>query len=352
MSTISAAADVLGRIAINLKSRDEHVAHAAARELATHVAFVASELKGEGMAQLNSELSRMILSLTHSPHRHEKLAGITVIENLVGIDADDNSARLYRFYQYLKPNLPCNDAVVMIEASKALGQLCKHGGHWLGDQFFEYEVARVLDFLTGERERNESGRYAAVLIIKEMARSAPHVFHTYVNRVLDKIWVALRDTRVLVREGAAEALGACLQIIAQREKQMGLQACENIYEEAERGLKVMTLVEAIHGSLLAIQELLQHSKTVSMDESPMSSNATNTFHKALIEFLSHPPFCSDSSCGHAFIVLATSYFGFTSIATLLSGGQLRILCPSLRTTTLHTLPRCILGTLLGYSPIN
>jgi len=65
-----------------------------------------------------------------------------------------------------------------------------------------------------------------------------------------------------VREGAAEAMGACLQIIAQREKQMGGQAYEAIYEEAERGLKMNT-VEAIHGSLMAVQELLQHSKTVS-----------------------------------------------------------------------------------------
>lgn len=255
-----AASDVIGRVSTNLKSRDEHISQAAAKELAAHVAFVSSEMKGEGITQLNNELSRLILSLVHSPLKHEKLSGITVIENLVGIDGDDNSARLYRFYQYLKPNLPCNDAAVMVEASKALGMLCKYGGHWLGDQFFEYEVARALDYLTGERERNESGRYAAVLIIKEMARNAPHSFHPYVNRVLDRIWVALRDTRVLVREGAAEALGACLHIIAQREKQMGLQACESIYEEAERGLKMST-VEAVHGSLLTVQELLQHSKT-------------------------------------------------------------------------------------------
>jgi FKBP12-rapamycin complex-associated protein len=115
-------------------------------------------------------------------------------------------------------------------------------------------------YFTGDKDRNESGRYAAVLIIKEMARNVPALFHIYVNRVLDRIWVALRDTKVLVREGAAEALGACLQITSQREKQMGIQAYESIYEEAERGLKTQT-VEWIHGSLLAIQELLQHSKT-------------------------------------------------------------------------------------------
>lgn len=149
----------------------------------------------------------------------------------------------------------------MIAASKALGRVSKFGGQSLGDQFIEFEVLRALDFLQAG-DRNESGRYAAVLIIREMARNVPLLFHVYVQRVLERIWVALRDTRVLVREGAAEALGACLQIIAQREKQMGSQLCEMIYEEAEKGLKGTT-TESIHGSLMTIQELLQHSKHVS-----------------------------------------------------------------------------------------
>jgi FKBP12-rapamycin complex-associated protein len=54
------------------------------------------------------------------------------------------------------------------------------------------------------------------------------------------------------------------EITSQREKQMGIQAYENIYEEAEKGLKTST-VEWIHGSLLAVQELLQNSKTVSSE---------------------------------------------------------------------------------------
>jgi FKBP12-rapamycin complex-associated protein len=105
-----------------------------------------------------------------------------------------------------------------------------------------------------------------VLIIKEMAKNVPHLFHIYVNRVLDKIWVALRDPKVLVREGAAEALGACLRITSLREKQMGIQAYENIYEEAERNLK-SSAVENVHGSLVAVQELLQYSKPVSGEKS-------------------------------------------------------------------------------------
>lgn len=101
-----------------------------------------------------------------------------------------------------------------------------------------------------------------MLIIKEMARNVPNLFHAYVGRVFDRIWVALRDTRVLVREGAAEAMGACLGIVSSREKQMGVHSYETIYQEAEKGLKTQA-VETVHGSLLAILELLQHSNTVS-----------------------------------------------------------------------------------------
>lgn len=227
-------------------------------DLIQYVTTNSAEITGDSLSAFNNDLNRRIFELTHSPNGHEKLGGIVAIESLIELESEDNSARLYRFYQYLKPNLPCNDAQVMIAASKALGRVSKVGGHSLGDQFIEFEVLRALDFLQAG-DRNESGRYAAVLIIREMARNVPHLFHIYVPRVLERIWVALRDSRVLVREGAAEALGACLQIVSQREKQMGPQLCEIIYEEAERGLKTAT-VEAVHGSLMAVQELLQHSK--------------------------------------------------------------------------------------------
>lgn len=217
-----------------------------------------SELKGERLQAFNNELNRHIIELTHSMQSASKLGGVTAIDNLIGLESEDNSARLYRFYQYLKPNLPCADPQVMVAAARVLGRLSKHGGHALGDQFIEFEVQRALDFLQGER--NENGRYAAVLVIKEMARNVPFLFHTYVGRVIDHIWTPLRDAKVAVREAAAEALGACFQIISEREKQMGTHAFESVHDDAELGLRD-TNIDVIHGSLLAILKLLRHSKT-------------------------------------------------------------------------------------------
>ena len=219
--------ETLSRIFTELKSRDKATRVKAGKELGSFVSYMASELKGERLQAFNNELNRRIIELTHSVHPASKLGGITAIENFIGLESEDNSARLYRFYQYLKPNLPCNDSQVMIAASKVLGRVSKHGGHSLGDQFIEFEVLRALDFLQGER--NENGRYAAVLIIKEIARNVPYLFHAYVGRVIDHIWVALRDPKVAVREAAAEALGACFQIISEREKQMGTHAFESVH---------------------------------------------------------------------------------------------------------------------------
>ncbi|WFD05627.1 non-specific serine/threonine protein kinase [Malassezia vespertilionis] len=250
--------ETLSRIFTDLKSRDRVVRTKAGKELGSFAAYMSSELKGERLLAFSNELNRRIIELTHSVHTASKLGGITAIENFIGQESDDNSARMYRFYQYLKPNLPCSDPPVMIAASKVLGRIAKYGGHALGDQFIEFEVLRALDLLQGEY--NENGRYAAVLIVKEIARNVPYLFHVYVMRVIDNIWVALRDPKVAVREAAAEALGACFQIISEREKQMGTQAYETTYDEAERGLKD-TSVDAIHGSLLAILKLLRHSRS-------------------------------------------------------------------------------------------
>ncbi|SHO77966.1 Similar to S.cerevisiae protein TOR1 (PIK-related protein kinase and rapamycin target) [Malassezia sympodialis ATCC 42132] len=258
MSQSMQPSETLSRMFDELKSKDKTVRTNAGKELGSFVSYMMSELKGERLQAFHNELNRRIIELAHSAQTASKLGGITAIDSFLTLESEDDSARLYRFYQYLKPNLPCGDAQVMVAAARVLGRVSKYGGHSLGDQFVEFEVQRALDLLQGDR--NENGRYAAALIIKEIARNVPYLFHAYVGRVIDYIWIGLRDPKVAVREATAEALGACFQIIADREKQMGTQAYESVYDEAEQGLKDAS-VEVIHGSLLAILKLLRHSKT-------------------------------------------------------------------------------------------
>ena len=72
----------------------------------------------------------------------------------------------------------------------------------------------------------------------------------------------MRDQRLIVREGAAELLAACLEIVTTRERQTRSPYLFKILQDAQMGLK-QTQPEVIHGSLLTYRELLLHAGMVS-----------------------------------------------------------------------------------------
>ena len=61
-----------------------------------------------------------------------------------------------------------------------------------------------MEWLHGEGAGNK--RYAAVLILREMAENAPAVFNVHVRSFIEIIWAGLRDPKVLVREASVAAL--------------------------------------------------------------------------------------------------------------------------------------------------
>lgn len=146
----------------------------------------------------------------------------------------------------------------MLAASKTLGQIAAIGGADFGEGFMDLEVPAAVDLLQGA----EPPRYAGVLILKELARNSANYFHSHISLVFDKILIPLRDSRVMVREGAAELLAACLEIVANRERQTRTTYLMKILQDAQLGLR-MAQPEVIHGSLLMYRELLLHGDTVS-----------------------------------------------------------------------------------------
>ncbi len=147
----------------------------------------------------------------------------------------------------------------MLVASKTLGQIAQIGGSAFGERFMDYEVPAAIELMHPEKQ--ESPRYAGVLILKELARNSPGYFHSHISQVFDNILVALRDQRVIVREGAAELLAACLEIVTQRERQTRNTYLNRILQDAQAGLR-MQQAEVIHGSLLTYRELLLHAGMV------------------------------------------------------------------------------------------
>lgn len=148
----------------------------------------------------NDHINRHLFALIHSNNAHEKLGGVIAIDSLLDVEGDETieaKKNLFRLYNYVKTLLPSADMNVMIAASKTLGRIAQFGGSTFGDHFVNYEVPRALQLLQGDRD---PGRYAAVLILRELARHSPGHFYTYVSHVLDKIWLTLRDSRVSGRD--------------------------------------------------------------------------------------------------------------------------------------------------------
>lgn len=107
-------------------------------------------------------------------------------------------------------------------------------------------------------DRNEARRFAAVSVLSELTKNAPTLVYSYIPQILDLIWIALRDPKVGIRDGAAEALNSCLALVQVRENSLRRQWYKKIFEEIQKGLK-MNSSDAIHGSLLALREILNSS---------------------------------------------------------------------------------------------
>ncbi|KAH9013261.1 hypothetical protein EDB85DRAFT_972866 [Lactarius pseudohatsudake] len=147
-------------------------------------------------------INQRLFDLVHSPHSHDKLGGILAIDHLLDVDGEETiefKHNLFRFYNYVKSLLPNGDLNIMLAASKTLGQIAEIGGAAFGEHFMDFEVPAAIGLLQGDKQ--EPGRYAGVLILKELARNSPVYFHSHIDLVFDKILMPIRDPRVIVREG-------------------------------------------------------------------------------------------------------------------------------------------------------
>ncbi|KAI9837156.1 MAG: phosphatidylinositol kinase- protein kinase tor1 [Sclerophora amabilis] len=265
------SSDTLGRVFQDLKSkyvqvnylnidsnhsrdeRNDEVRQKAALELRTHLVTASREFPTDKFQEFyNFVNSRIAQLIVHSNDSNERIGGILALDRLIDFDGDDPAQKTTRFASYLRNVMRSNDNAAMILAARALGKLAVPGGA-LTAELVESEVKSALEWLQSDRQENR--RFAAVLTLRELARNSPTLLYSFVSQILEVIWVALRDPKVLIRESAAEAVSACFEIIAARDAQLRQQWFSRIYDEASQGLKIGT-VEAIHASLLALKELL------------------------------------------------------------------------------------------------
>jgi len=248
-------ADALSSILNELKSKTPENRTKAAEKLKNYVSTQAREMSAEDFSNFMNDLThKHICAMVNSSAVNEKIGGIMAIDKLIDIEHDEN-AKTTRLANYLRLGLTSNDATVMQMASQALGRLAQASGT-LTAVFVEFEVKRALEWAVDTR--HESRRYAAVLVLKELAQNAPTLFYVHVASFFKLVWTPLRDHAVHIREGAVEALRAALALISKRENRLRLQWYHKIFEEAQKGFKSNTS-DTIHGSLIALGELLRNT---------------------------------------------------------------------------------------------
>ncbi|OJD16085.1 hypothetical protein AJ78_03718 [Emergomyces pasteurianus Ep9510] len=253
MAQAASGADATQRIFHELKSKHEDTRSRASYELHDNVVAVSRELPPDKFIEYYNAVSQRIAQLVVTGNdANEKIGGLLALDRLIDFDGVDAAQKTTRFASYLRSALRSNDNAVLIYAARSLGRLAKPGGA-LTAELVESEIQSALEWLQSERQ--ESRRFAAVLIIRELAKGSPTLLYGFVPQIFELIWVALRDPKVLIRETSAEAVSECFEILAARDVQVRQQWFGRIYEESLQGLRSSN-VDWIHGSLLTLKELL------------------------------------------------------------------------------------------------
>ncbi|KAF2167776.1 hypothetical protein M409DRAFT_21926 [Zasmidium cellare ATCC 36951] len=245
--------DTLDSLFAELKSRNERTRQDAAQRLLHQVNAAFRELPpGQFAGYYNDVNSRMVAMILSGNDTHERTGGLYALNALIDFKGDDVGQKVTKFSNYIKRTLEGNDTSAMIVAAKCLGRLATPGGAWTAE-LVEAEVKHALEWLTSER--NENRRFAAVLILRELARNSSTLLYMYVPGILVSLWEGLRDQKVVIRETAAEVAFQCFKILALRDAQQRLTCLTRMFEGAQDGFRRGT-PECIHGSLLVYKELL------------------------------------------------------------------------------------------------
>ncbi|KAK2968905.1 hypothetical protein RJ640_018597, partial [Escallonia rubra] len=234
----------------------------AALSLRRGVEEEARDLSGEAFSRFMDLLYDRITTLLESSDVAENLGALRAIDELIDLTLGESASKFSRFSDYIRAVFEAkSDPEILILASKVLGHLARAGGAMTADEV-ERQVTSALEWLCAERV--EYRRFAAVLILKETAENASTVFNVHVSEFVDAIWFALRDPTLAVRERAVEALRACLRVIEERDTRWRIQWYYRMSEATLEGLGRNASVHSIHGSLLAVGELLRNTREFMM----------------------------------------------------------------------------------------
>ncbi|XP_035780760.1 serine/threonine-protein kinase Tor-like [Anopheles albimanus] len=248
-----------------LKSRNKDVQIRTYHELSF---YVKTELRETPDDAFFDDLNNHIFEMLSSSDNNEKLGGVLAIDCLIMGDVVNTTNKISRYANNLRNMLPVNEISVMELVAKVLVQLALLPGS-NGASSFEFDCKRAFEWLSldANAERFENRRQAAVLMLRELAVAMPTYFYQQVGSFFDHIFVAIKDPKAIIREGAGQALRAVLILTSQREgtKQSNNTRWHiNCYDKAMECLgepreKNVNRDDRVHGMLIVLNEILRCS---------------------------------------------------------------------------------------------
>lgn len=245
-----------------LKSTNQLERVAASYELKSCLISLAREVSTEYFQRFSNDINNKVFELIHGTDSNEKLGGVLAVDTLIDFysHTDELPNQTSRLANYLRVLIPSNDIEVMRAAATTLGKLAVPGGT-LTSEFVEFEVKTCIEWLTTSPESSSSNskqeyrKHASLLIISSIAHNSPYLLYPFVNSILDNIWRALRDTKLVIRTDAAVTLGKCLTIINDRDSSLTKKWVQRLFNGCIYGLQLNTTV-SIHGTLLVYRQLV------------------------------------------------------------------------------------------------
>ncbi|KAL0356949.1 UNVERIFIED_CONTAM: Serine/threonine-protein kinase TOR [Sesamum calycinum] len=254
--------DALNRVLAELCVRG-NPKDGAASALRRLVEEQARDLSGEAFSRFMDQLYDRVTSLLESNEVAENLGALRAIDELIDVGIGENAVKVAKIANYMRTAFEAKrEPETLVVASKVLGHLARAGGAMTADEV-ERLVKIALDWLRGDRV--EYRRFAAVLILKEMAENASTVFNVHVSEFVDAIWVALRDPKLDWLPPKSHDYGSMARILSYSLKWVTSlnESIDLLYyrmfEATQDGLGRNAPVHSIHGSLLAVGELLRNT---------------------------------------------------------------------------------------------
>ena len=214
------------------------------------------------------EIMQRISDLVDSSEQHRKLGAIAAIESLIDLEQEMHTQMGTRFANYVNSFIRRSDSgpeheEIVVASVAALGRLVK-ADMGIPADMIEDAISNALDWIknTDRIEELKRRRFAAVHVLRQLAVDSPTHFYVQVIRdvdlkdsFLEVMWGVLCDKSEVIRRRTGEALGACLQMVAQREGEQCRELYKGVYKQALEHLKSHSDAE-VHGALIAMYQLV------------------------------------------------------------------------------------------------